>query len=194
MFGFVTPVRRAFISPLFFLLTGLPLVLLTGCGAFSSGKSEVQKFEDHQQALNKSIVAAGGKAELKEQSMAGFTVNGWSIDLSGAKVTDALLDKIIEMAVVHPILELNLSKTAITDSQLGKLDKGRIFIKLVNLDLSDTKITDDGLDQINFVIALTNLNLKGSKATNEGAARLGERKVKNPQTPEVIKKPPEVTI
>ena len=194
MLGFVTAVQRVFVSSLFFWLAGLPLVLLMGCGAFSSGKSEVQKFADHQQALGQTIVAAGGKAELREQSMAGFTVYGWSIDLKGAKVTDALLDRIIEMAVVHPILELNLCKTAITDNQLGKLDKGRIFVKLVNLDLSDTKITDAGLDQINSVVALTNLNLKGSSATKEGAERLGNRKIANPQTPPPFKKQPEVTI
>jgi hypothetical protein len=173
---------------------GIQIAIVSGCGSFSSGKNDYERFQQVQTNFINVIVGAGGSASQAEQSMAGFKITGWTINLRGGKVTDAIIEKIIEAARGAPVLDLNLSRTAITDAQLAKLDKAGVLAKTVNLDLSETKISDAGLDQINAVIALTTLNLKGSSATKEGAERLGNRKIANPQTPPPFKKQPEVTI
>lgn len=164
-----------------------------GCGIMS-GPSEYEKYKQKEKNFADLIASAGGKAKKEGKSMFGFSMTGWMIDLSGAKITDRLLDRIIEVAQHDPIFELNLSKTQITDAQLAKLDAGKVLQKTVVLNLSETPITDAGLDKLSNFYCIMKLNLKGTAATKEGAARMGEKKIANPQTPAPFKKQPELEI
>lgn len=194
MCGSIQLSRLVLSRSLLVLLAGMQLTFLAGCGGMSGGKSNAEQFADRQKALGNSLAGPSGKTALGERSLEGFKQTGWTIDLSGGTVTDATIDKIIEASRSSPVLDLNLSGTAVTDEQLGKLDKAGVFVKTVDLDLSDTKITDAGLDKIETAAVVMNLNIKGSSATQEGAKRLGDRKMKNPSTPPPFKKQPKVTI
>ena len=126
--------------------------------------------------------------------MYGFQLAGWTIDLSGAKLNDKLISQIVEVGQNEPVFDLNLSKTSITDEQLAKLDAGKVLQKTVNLNLSQTAITDAGLDRLSEYYCISTLNLTGSAATKNGAKRLGDKMIANPQTPAPFKKQPKVEI
>jgi hypothetical protein len=166
--------------------------VMAGCGRM--GPTEYEVYKRRHDTFAEAIAAAGGKASREGKSMHGFTMMGWLINLSGANVTDELIDKIIAIAQRDAVFELNLSNTKITDAQLKRLDDGKVLQKTVSLNLENTAITDAGLDQLSNFCALTFLNLKGTKASKEGAQRMGERKIANPQTPPPFKKQPELEI
>jgi len=172
-------------------LLAISLMLVCGC---SSGPSEYEKYKNASKGFEKAIADAGGNAKKEGKAMFGFQMSGWTIDLSGAKLTDPLVEQIIQVAQENPVFDLNLSKTSVTDAQLEKLDSGKVLQKTVNLNLSDTAITDAGLDKLSNFYCITNLNLKGSKASKEAARRMGDKKIANPQTPAPFKKQPVVVI
>lgn len=167
------------------------LVFASGCG---SGPSEYEKYMNKGKGFEKAIAGAGGNAKKEGKSMYGFQMTGWTINLSGATLTDDLIGQLVEVAQNDPVFDLNLSKTSLTDEQLAELDSGNVLQKTVNLDLSQTSITDAGLDKLSNFYCITNLNLKGTTATKDGARRLGEKKIANPQTPAPFKKQPAVEI
>ena len=164
----------------------------SGCGGY--GPSEYEQYKQKLQGFSEAVAAAGGSASKEGKTMHGFQMTGWLIDLSGAEITDDLIDQIIFVGKEDPVFQLNLSKSKITDEQLGKLDAGTVFTKVYDLDLSDTAITDAGLDKIQHVHILSELKLKRSGATAAGVKRLSERKIASPQTPQQFKQPPKTDL
>jgi hypothetical protein len=164
----------------------------SGCGY--SGPSEFRQLQQKLDSFADVIRSAGGEATKEGKSMHGYQMAGWLIDLSGATITDDLIDHIIVIGKSDPVFQLNLSNTNITDEQLAKLDSGNVLQKMVDLDLSNTTISNSGLEQLSNFYCLTTLNLKGSKATAAAAKRLGEKQISNKNTPAPFKKQPKLTI
>jgi hypothetical protein len=143
------------------------------------------------------VAAAGGTAELKPFSMPGrpgLVQEGWSVSLSGAQITDDLIDAIHAMADKKFVLKIDLSKSTVTDKQLAALDEHMVLRGTVMLDLSDTAITDAGIDQVEHVHALSELNLTGTRVTKEAVDRLKKRQSTSPDTPPPFRKGPKVTM
>lgn len=180
-------------SPAGTSLVAIFLVVSSGCGLMS-GPSEYEKFKQRESTFEGLISNAGGSARKEGKSMYGFHMVGWMIDLSGATLSEKLITEMIEVAQNDPVFDLNLSNTSITDEQLAELDAGNVLQKTVILNLSQTPITDAGLDSLSNFYCLMSLNLKGSKATQEGARRMGEKKIANPQTPAPFKTQPKLEI
>ena len=164
------------------------------CGCGYSGPSEYEQYKQKLQGFSDLIVAAGGTASKEGKSMHGFKMTGWLINLSGATITDEIIDQLIFIAKEDPVFQLNFSKSKITDEQLAKLDAGKVLQKTYEMDLSETAITDAGLDRLSNIHILGELKLKGSGATAEGAKRLGERKIASPQTPAPFRTQPNLDI
>ena len=171
----------------------LVIGITSGCGLFS-GQSDYEKYKNKEKGFENLIASAGGSAKKEGKAMFGFRMTGWTIDLSGAEITNKVIAQIVEVAQNDPIFDLNLSNTSITDEQLAELDSGNVLQKTVNLNLSQTAITDAGLDALSNFYCISTLNLKGSQATKEGAKRLGDKKIANPQTPAPFKVQPKLEI
>ena len=169
-----------------------------GCSSYS-GKSEYEQFKEKQSSLVDPIVAAGGTAKKEGRALSAvpgaMQGDGWFIDLHGATITDEVIDSIIKIRKDDGmVFDLNLNGSTITDAQLAKLAEGNVLGTVFILNLGGTGITDAGLDKIENVFCMMELILSNSKATMAGAKRLGERKVKNPQTPKVFQTPPKITL
>ena len=184
---------RPFLRFLTFSLFGGVSIFLSGCGAYS-GPSEYERFKQKQDGFSGVIAAVGGTAKKEGKTMHGFQMTGWLIDLTDAEISDKLIGQIIEAGQSDAVFQLNFSNSDITDDQLAKLDAGKVLQKTVDLNLSHTAITDAGLDRLSNFYCLSVLNLKGTAATKEGAKRLGDKKIANPETPLPFRKQPELTI
>ena len=168
---------------------------LSGCsGLFGSGESEYRQLQNQRKGMAEVIQEAGGSAILEAHTLHGFKAHGWMVDLSGAEMTDDIVETVLEMARHKPVLQLNLSGSTVTNEQLAQFDEGKVLQKVVILDLSDTAITDAGLDGLSNHYIIGELNLKGSQATAAAAERLGDRQIASPQTPQPFKKQPELKI
>jgi len=168
---------------------------VSGCGG-SSGTSEYEQMKQKEAGFAETIKAAGGSAKREGRSMGVGKMEGtgWVIDLSNAKITDDVLNAMIERVTAEPIFELNCKGSTLTDDQLAKLDAGKVLQKVFFLDLSSTTISDAGLDKCGNVHCLMELKLKGSKATKAGAKRLGDRKIAHVSTPQMFKTQPKVEL
>ncbi|MGQ0636794.1 MAG: hypothetical protein ACT4QC_19455 [Planctomycetaceae bacterium] len=180
--------RRCLFGRLFLL----SIAALCGCST-RYGESEYAQFARTRQGFVDLIAKAGGTAVIEPHAMHGFQMEGWSIDLSKAGITDEIVEQLASTAQEQPIVKLVLAGSTITDDQLKRLDGGKVLQKTVILDLSDTAITDAGLDQLKQHFVVTELNLKGSKATLEAGKRLGNRQIASPQTPKPFKKMPKIS-
>jgi hypothetical protein len=171
-------------------------LLIPGCSGMFSGASEYEQAKQVEDEFAAKIAAAGGSAVRKGGRRGGFEANGWIIDLSGDTVTDGLIDAIIAKVKEghNDVFELNFNGSTITNEQLAKLDEGTVLRKVFVLDLSNTGITDAGIDKLENVHVLEDLRVTGTKVSREAATRLGERKVKHPQTPKPFQVPPKITL
>ncbi|MEZ6059379.1 MAG: hypothetical protein R3C19_03350 [Planctomycetaceae bacterium] len=176
------------------MLSILALPVMAGCGGSYYGPSEYELAKQKQQGFSDLIAEAGGTASKEGKRMFGFEMTGWLVDLSGAEISDDLIESITEVAAKDAVFQLVLSKSTITDDQLSQLADGGVFQKMVVLDVTETAVTDAGLDRLTDVHCITELKLKGSSATKAGAARLGSRQIANPDTPAPFKKQPKVDI
>jgi hypothetical protein len=182
-------VRQPRIAP---LLVGA-LLLVAGCGLFE-GKSEYEKVQDKRQGLIDLVAGVGGTAKIENHRRVGVSMDGWFIDLSGAELTEELIETMIQYAQNDPVFDLNLSNSSITDEQLKQLDTGKVLQKCFILDLRDTSITDAGLDGLSNFYVIQELKLKGTKVTPAAVKRLGDKQLAQKYTPEPLKKRPETDI
>lgn len=192
MFSFSEFARQIRHSAAALSMTGV-LVIFCGCDDYS-GPSDYEILKQQQNGFSGVIESAGGTAVKEGKSMFGFEMAGWLIDLSGSKITDDLITKIIEVGEMDPVFQLNFSGTDITNDQLARLDAGKVLQKTVILNLSNTAINDAGLDKLSNFYCISELNLKGSKATKAGAIRLGAKQIGNSNTPAPFKKQPKLNI
>lgn len=169
------------------------LFCLSGCGMFE-GKSEYEQLQDKYRSFSDLIADYGGSAKREQGSRGGFSMTGWFIDLSGAELTENLIDSMIERAKHDPVFDLNLSNSTITDEQLARLDEGNVLQKCFFLDLSGTAITDAGLDACSNFYVIHELNVTGTELTPEAIERLGDKQLAKEQVPKDLKTRPEVTM
>lgn len=169
------------------------LFLLAGCG-FYEGKSEYQKVKEEEQSFSDLVAAAGGSAHKKAVSVPGFQNMGWIIELSGARITEELIEKMIEFNKRAPVLQLDLSGSTISDAQLAQLDKNDVLQKVYTLNLKNTAITDDGLDSISDFYVIHELWLQGTTVTTDAVQRLGDKQLAQKHTPDALRTRPQVDI
>ena len=91
------------------------------------------------------------------------------IDLSGSKVTDAVLAYVARFP--RALRSLLLKDTAVTSAGMAQL---RGLVSLETLDLAGTKIGDEGLSKIDHLAGLTELYLPGTAVTDAGMASVAK--------------------
>lgn len=149
------------------------LLILAGCG---DGQDNVNLYEKAKTAQADSATAlekAGGKASLVHYPLG----DAWSVNLSGATITDEL---IAHLQKVGNIGELNFSKSTLTDAHCTKLGELKLDTVLVKLDLSHTAVTDAGLDKLTNSLFLLELNVSGTKVTPAGITSFQQKRAANP--------------
>jgi hypothetical protein len=169
------------------------VVTVCGCNSYSA-TSEREALKQKEAGFSGAVSVAGGSAKKEGRKRFGIEMTGWMVDLSGAEISDELMDELLKVGAKDPVFSLNLSKSKITNEQLVKLGKGKVLQKTFELDLSDTAISDTGLDGLSNFYCLSDLKLKGSKATKAAATRLGKKQMSHPDTPAPLKKQPKVDI
>lgn len=161
------------------------LLIATGCSSYS-GPSEYEQKKRAKQSFTDEVAAQGGKAEQKQFSKYGKSGQAWSINLSGATISD---DMIESMTTLGHIAELDLSKSSITDEQLIRFEElglGRLVLKL---DLSNTAISDAALAELDNFYVLEHLLLKGSQVTPQGVERFKQAQQSNAKVLQPFKNP-----
>jgi len=122
------------------------VMLLAGCGGESNDPSYAEL--DEGVSVDEKLAAIGPEVR--------------HLDLSGADVTDAHLEKISSM---DHVTELLLPNTQITDAGLATIAK---MNQLEYLDVSNTQITDAGLVHLHGLTNLKYLYLNGTQVTPKG--------------------------
>jgi hypothetical protein len=147
--------------------------LLAGCGLGSGAPSVYQTEESAREALRQQ----GAKLESQ------FFPQGvaWSVDLSGAKVSDETIERLQKIGHVS---ELNLSGSTVTDDHLAKIDEFSGVIQTI--DLSNTGITDAGVGAMKRFTTLRVLKIKDTPVTPVTDAGIAQFK-KNRQGTDTIK-------
>jgi hypothetical protein len=156
-----------------FIWAGVVLVsLATGCGGGNGGMSDYERHHQEKMSLTDSLKAQGArKVEIHSYPPYG---EAYIVDLSGAKITDELMENLKQL---EKLSELNLSRSTLTDADLAKLNAASLLGYTMKLDLSHTAVTSAGLDGLtNTLAGLTDLNLAGTKDTQAGAERLKKRR------------------
>lgn len=170
------------------------LLLAAGCSGAFSGKSQYEQMKEKERAFSDMIKEAGGSASNEGREMHGVQATGWFIDLSGATITDDLLDAMAqEVAAGNPVFELNLSNSTLTDDQLARLDADKVLQKVFNLNLSGTAVTDAGLDRLANHYVIHDLNVAGTQISDAAIKRLGDRQLAAEATPKPFRTRPQVT-
>ncbi|MEO2036130.1 MAG: hypothetical protein ABGZ35_28995 [Planctomycetaceae bacterium] len=169
------------------------VLLPAGCGFYDT-KSGYEQMKEENQSFSDLVEAAGGSAERRPITVPGFQNVGWIVDLSGAEITEDLIEKMLEYNKRDPFLQLNLSDSTITDEQLAQLDAGDVLQKVYTLDLKNTGITDAGLDGISNFYVIHELWLKGTQVTLEAVERLGDKQLAQKYTPKPLRTRPKVDI
>ncbi len=161
------------------------LLIATGCSNYS-GPSEYEQKKQAKQSFMDEVAAQGGNAEQKKFSKYGKSGQAWSIDLSGATISDDLIES---MTTLGPIAELDLSKSSITDEQLIRFDELELGRLVLKLDLSNTVISDAALAELDNFYVLEHLILKDTKATPQGVERFKKAQQSNSKVLQPFKNP-----
>jgi hypothetical protein len=159
----------ALISVGFALLIVVVYWFIPRSGQGQTGPSDYELKMAAQKDTAQAVTSLGGHVTPKSFAQG----NASAVDLSGAQITDKLID---ELGKLGPVCELNLSKSTVTDDQLGKMTKLGIPTFVLKMDLSHTGITDAGLDQLDNMVVLSDMNLVGSKCTAAGVAKFRQRR------------------
>lgn len=161
------------------------LLIATGCSNYS-GPSEYEQKKRAKQSFMDEVAAQGGRAEQKQFSKYGKSGQAWSIDLSGATISDDLIES---MTTLGPIAELDLSKSSITDEQLIRFDELELGRLVLKLDLSDTAISDAALAELDNFYVLEHLILKATKVTPQAVERFKKAQQSNSKVLQPFKNP-----
>lgn len=159
-----------------YAFTTVALLFAVGCSEYS-GPSEYERQKAAKQFFLDEVAAQGGTAEEKQYEMYGKSGQAWAIDLSGAQISDELIDS---MGTLDYIAELDLSNSSITDAQLLKFDDMKLGRVLLDLDLTGTQISDAALDGLTSFFCLREMKLKGTKVTPAGVERFKKSQQSNP--------------
>jgi hypothetical protein len=133
-------------------------VAITGCGGYGpESDGSYQQVAKAREDAESGLKAAGAKMEMKNYGIG----QAWIIDLSGATITDEIIDHIVHLPYLS---ELNVSGTEITDEQLLRVftEKGFFILKL---NVSKTPITDTGIAGVKDLRHLQELDVSGSQVT-----------------------------
>ena len=160
-------------------------MFISGCSGYS-GPSEYEQQQAGKQKLMDDVRSQGGQIEQKHFEVFGKSGDAWVINLSGATISDEMIDA---METLGYIAEMNLSGSTITDEQLLRMDELRIGRVVMKLDLSNTAITDAALDGLENFYNLGQLNLKGTKVTPQGVDRFKKKQQSNPKVSLPFRKP-----
>jgi hypothetical protein len=164
------PLPRAGGSCLVLLL----LVALAGCNS-GSGLSEIEKIQKKKDDAKAAIEHAGGQVTVFHHSLG----DGWTVNLSGAQISDDLFD---HLKALERVAELDLSRSSVTDDQLGKLNEQGVGNLITKLDLSNTAVTDAGLEKLTGLGMLSQLKVVGAKVTAAGVQRFKDEHGRNPNS------------
>jgi hypothetical protein len=165
--------------------------LFAGCGGDSGltdaervARSDYQRAQVTHEGALEALKKAGGKPVKKTYALG----DGWQVTLTGATVTDELLE---HLKTLGRVAELDLSKSNITDAQLPQLAQaaGICF----RLNLSNTAITDAGLASLADMPVLMDLTLTGTKVSPAAAADFKAKRLANPKVNQLAKKNMKVT-
>ena len=144
------------------------VLLAAGCGWLSSSDPDsFQSIKEQRDEFLDLVTNAGGSTEERMYPQFAFDQRAWVIKLSGATISDELIDAMIGRMKREYISELDFSGSTLTDEQLIKLDAADIGRTLILLNLGDTGITDRGLDQVKSMKFLMALNLSGTEVSKD---------------------------
>jgi len=148
-------------------LTGPVLLALllaaAGCNK-GAGLSEVERAQKPKDDAKAAIERMGGVVTVFHHRLG----DGWSVNLSGAQISDELFDHLKTMGRVA---DLDLSRSTVTDDQVARLGEPGVGNLITKLDLSHTAVTDSGLEKLTGLGVLAQLKLVGTKVTPQGAER-----------------------
>ena len=133
-------------------------------GAGQTGPSDRDLKIEAQKNTAQAVATLGAKVTPKSFPQG----NASAVDLSGAQITDQLID---ELGKLGPVCELNLR-----DDQLGKMTSLGIPTFVLKMDISNTGITDAGLEKLDNMVVLSQMNLVGSKCTKAGVEKFKQRR------------------
>lgn len=138
----------------------LTLMTGAGCGGYGPGSDgSLQQVAQAREDAESGLKTAGAKMELKNYGIG----KAWIIDLSGATITDEVIDDIVRLPYLS---ELNVSGTQITDEQLQRVmtEKGYFLLRL---NVSKTPVTDTGIAGVKELRHLKELDVSGSQVTGD---------------------------
>ena len=154
-------------------------VSLVGCGACSLGSGglpERERIELDRLAAVEELKKNG--ATVEERKYPGFG-DAWSVNLSGATITDETFDRLEESS---PVSELILAGSTVNDAHAERISSLRVGSTLRKLDLSKTEFTDAGLAQLKNLTVLAELNVTGTKVTKAATDKFQKDRNENPST------------
>jgi hypothetical protein len=154
---------------LLLLLAGAP-----GCGK-GDGLSLAERAQKPKDDAKSAIEQMGGVVTVFHHPLG----DGWSVNLSGAQISDDLFD---HLKALGRVAELDLSRSTVTDEQVARLGEPGVGNVLTKLDLSQTAVTDAGLGKLTGLGVLTQLKLVGTKVTPQGVERFKAERDSNPNT------------
>jgi hypothetical protein len=158
----------------------LAALVLSGCQ--KDGPSDFERMRQAQDNAADSLKGQGAKVKQMDYPQG----RAWSVNLSGATISDNLLREVKQLG---KITELDLSKSTVTDDHLGLINDLGLSTLLLKLDLSQTAVTDAGFEKLVNLALLSDLNLVGTKVTPAAVERFKQNRLTDPKVPAMFKKP-----
>lgn len=163
----------------------ISLLAAGGCSGYS-GLSDFEKQKAAKQNFINEVAELRGLAEEKFFAVHGKSGMAWVIDISGATVSDGLIEN---MSTLGYIAEMNLSESTITDEQLLRMDELKVGRVVMNLNLSGTTISDASLTKLKNFYCVGKLNVKETNVTPGGVEQFRKNQQSNPQVPPPFRNP-----